>query len=136
MSKNQREQIAPGADTVPVAQRIVIRDLTLSCSIGVSDEERATRQRLRLNLDLMVDPVPPRRDHIGEVLDYGVLAEAVREHCRTASVRLLETLAEDLAGLCFGFPQVLSAVIRIEKLDRYADIGGIGIEIERRRTAP
>ena len=29
-------------------QRILIRDLTLSCSIGVSDEERARRQRLRI----------------------------------------------------------------------------------------
>ncbi|NIA71907.1 dihydroneopterin aldolase [Pelagibius litoralis] len=122
----------PAASQV-LAQRIVIRDLTLSCSIGVSDEERARRQRLRLNLELLVDPSPPQDDNINEVLDYGVLAEAVRSHSLTAGCRLLETLAEELAALCFSFPQVRESRIRIEKLDRYADIGGIGIEIERRR---
>ena len=121
------------AETVAVAQRIVIRDLTLSCSIGVSEEERAQRQRLRLNVDLQVEPQAPKHDNIKEVLDYGVLAEALRARSLQAGCRLLETLAEDLAALCFAFPQVLHCRIRIEKLDRYADIGGIGIEIERRR---
>ncbi|HIC81690.1 MAG TPA: dihydroneopterin aldolase [Kiloniellaceae bacterium] len=124
---------APKADCEILAQRVVIRDLTVSCSIGVSDEERTRRQRLRLNLELLVEPQPPQHDNINEVLDYGVLAEAIRKRSMAGGVRLLETLAEDLAGICFGFAQVLEARIRIEKLDRYADIGGIGIEIERRR---
>ncbi len=114
-------------------QRTVIRDLTLSCSIGVSDAERARPQRLRLNIELLVDPVPPLEDNINEVLDYGVLADAVRAHCLATSFRLLETLAEELAALCFDFSRVRETKIRIEKLDRYADIGGIGIELERRR---
>ena len=133
MLKDQSEQKDSTDQSVLVNQRIVIRDLTLSCSIGVSEEERARRQRLRLNVELQIDSQPPRNDNIHEVLDYGVLADALKACCRGASCRLLETLAEDLAGLCFGFPQVRECRIRIEKLDRYADIGGIGIEIERRR---
>ena len=116
-----------------MSQRIVIRDLTLSCSIGVSEEERARHQRLRLNVELLVDPQPPKQDNINEVLDYGVLAERLRHCARTANCRLLETLAEDLVALCFDFPRVHECRIRIEKLDRYADIGGIGVEVERRR---
>lgn len=116
-----------------LAQRIIIRDLTLSCRIGVSEEERARRQRLRLNVELLVDPQPPQDDNIKEVLDYGVLAQALKARSLDAGCRLLETLAEELATICFGFPEVRETRIRIEKLDRYADIGGIGIEIERRR---
>ena len=116
-----------------LSQRIVIRDLTLSCSIGVSEEERARRQRLRINIELAVDYPPPSRDNISEVVDYGRLAKAVRNHCLTTNFRLLETLAEELSDVCFGFPPVSETRVRIEKLDRYADIGGIGVEIARRR---
>lgn len=117
-----------------LSQRILIRDLTLSCSIGVSDEERARRQRLRINIELTVDYPPPARDNINEVLDYGRLAKAVRNHCLTTTFRLLETLAEELSDVCFGFVPVSETKVRIEKLDRYADIGGIGVEVARRRS--
>lgn len=118
-----------------LSQRILIRDLTLSCSIGVSDEERARRQRLRINIELAVDYPAPTRDNINEVVDYGRLAKAVRNHCLTTTFRLLETLAEELSEVCFGFAPVSETKVRIEKLDRYADIGGIGVEIARRRSA-
>ncbi len=133
MSKAPSEKNDAVNRSTLLVQRTVIRDLTLSCSIGVSDEERARAQRLRLNIELLVDPVPPLEDNINEVLDYGVLADAVRAHCLATSFRLLETLAEELAVVCFGFSRVRETKIRIEKLDRYADIGGIGIELERRR---
>jgi len=118
-----------------LAQRILIRDLTLSCSIGVSEEERARRQRLRINIELVVDYPPPTRDNINEVVDYGRLAKAIRNHCLDTTFRLLETLAEELSDVCFSFPPVRETWIRIEKLDRFADIGGIGVEIARQRSA-
>jgi dihydroneopterin aldolase len=46
---------------------------------------------------------------------------------------LLETLAEGVAAACFFDARVTAAKVRIEKLDRYADVSGVGIEIERRR---
>jgi len=118
-----------------LSQRILIRDLTLSCSIGVSEEERARKQRLRINVELTVDYPPPSRDNISEVVNYGSLAKAVRDHCLNTTFRLLETLAEELSDVCFGFAPVSETKVRIEKLDRYADIGGIGVEIARRRDA-
>src|SRR3546814_8425189 len=80
-----------------LSQRIFIRDLTLSCSIGVSEEERARRQRLRINIELAVDYPPPSRDTITEVVDYGRLAKAVRNHVLSTTFRLLATLAEELS---------------------------------------
>ncbi len=135
MSTTEPRQSGDRVKSEVLSQRILIRDLTLSCSIGVSDEERARRQRLRINIELAVDYPPPRRDAIGEVVDYGKLAKAVRSHCLDTTFRLLETLAEELSDVCFGFPPVRETRIRIEKLDRYADIGGIGVEITRRRSS-
>jgi dihydroneopterin aldolase len=42
-------------------------------------------------------------------------------------------LAEQVAANCFFDERIVSVRVRIEKLDRYADVGGIGIELERRR---
>lgn len=119
--------------TQVAAQRIIVRDLSLSCRIGVTDEERARRQRIRLNLTLEVVPNPPREDRIAEVVHYGHVVDRVRRTCLQADVQLLETLAEQVAANCFFDPRIVSVRVRIEKLDRYADVGGIGIELERRR---
>ena len=135
MSTTEPRQAGERTKSEVLWQRILIRDLTLSCSIGVSEEERARRQRLRINVELTVDYAPPLRDSIGEVLDYGKLAKAVRNHSLESTFRLLQTLAEELSEVCFGFACVRETKVRIEKLDRYADIGGIGVEIARRRGA-
>lgn len=122
-----------GAGTEVTAQRIIVRDLSLSCRIGVTAEERARRQRIRLNLTLEVVPDPPSEDRIAEVVHYGHLVERVRRTCLQANVQLLETLAEQVAANCFFDPRIVAVSVRIEKLDRYADVGGIGVELERRR---
>ncbi len=112
------------------AQRILLSDLTLACRIGVTEEERAERQRLRFNIRLEVRPEPPGGDRITEVVDYGPLVARVRKVCAEAEYRLLESLADRLAKACFFDPRVVGALVRIEKLDRYPDVGGIGCEFE------
>ena len=120
----------------PKMQKVVIRDLTLSCSIGLSEDERARRQRLRFNLELEVQPKLPREDKITEVADYSGLVKRVRAACRESRARLVETLAGAVAEACFVDKRVRAVTLRIEKLDSYADIGGIGVEMlfKRRRA--
>ncbi len=121
------------ADTIAVAQRIVLRDHIFSVHIGVTEEERRRVQRLCLNLTLDLAPAPPQDDDIGEVLSYGLVIRLVREVYREGRFQLLESLIEEIARRCFDFPSVVASRIRVEKLDRYADTAAIGVEIERRR---
>ncbi len=126
------ESTAPRAIAV-TAQRILLSDLTLPCRIGVTEEERTERQRLRFNLQLEVRPDPPRDDKITEVVDYGRLVARIRGVCAEVEFRLLESLSERIAEACFLDERVIGARVRIEKLDRYPDVGGIGSEFEYRR---
>lgn len=119
----------PPREVTPNLQLIVARDMTLSCSLGVSDSERAKPQRIRFNLEVAVEPKRPSEDRVGEVVDYGRLVRDVRQICLKSKVRLLETLAAVIAETCFRDERVLSARVRIEKLDRYSDVGGIGVEL-------
>ena len=136
MDRDGAASVARGrqTDSEVTAQRIIVRDLSLSCRIGVTEEERARRQRIRLNLVLEVVPQPPVEDRIAEVVHYGHLVERVRRTCLKADVQLLETLAEQVIANCFFDDRIRAVQVRIEKLDRYADVGGIGIELERRRN--
>ena len=115
------------------AQRILMSDLTLPCRIGVTEEERAETQRLRFNLRLEIRPDPPRQDTITEVVNYSRLVARIRNVCAEVEVRLLESLSERIAQACFLDDRVIGARVRIEKLDRYPDVGGIGSEFEYRR---
>lgn len=126
---------SPLSQTALTTQRVVIRDMTLTCSIGLSDEERARSQRLRLNFEIDIQPSAPSDDEIAEVVHYGHLVSRIRRTCLENNVRLLETLADQILETCFFDKRVISARARIEKLDRYPDVGGIGIEIERQRKS-
>ncbi len=121
------------SDAEATAQRIVIRDLIVSSSIGVSKEERARPQRIAINLEVEIEPRIPTSDKIAEVVNYGPLVGRVRTICAESRARLLETLAAEVAKTCFLDDKIRVVSVRIEKLDRYADVGGVGVAIVYRR---
>ena len=83
-----------------MTDRILIDSLELSSFIGVSDEERATTQRLTVSLVL-----EPSRDFtalgdaIENTVDYFRVCEEVKALSLARPRRLIETLAEDIAAL-------------------------------------
>mgnify|MGYP000400269130 CR=1 FL=1 len=115
------------------AQRIFVRDLTLSCKLGVSERERAKYQRLCINVEVSVLPQRPIDDDPARIVDYRNIVPAIRKLAQTTTPLLLETLADQIAEICFADPRARACRIRIEKLDRYADAGGIGIEVAHER---
>lgn len=115
------------------AQRVIVRDLTLSCKLGVSERERAKFQRIRINLELDVAAERPIHDDPANVVDYRGIVPSIRELTQTTTPLLLETLADRIAEICFEDSRALSTRIRIEKLDRYSDAAGIGVEVEHKR---
>ena len=117
-----------------IEQKLMVRDLTLSCNIGLTEEERLRPQRLKVNLELTLSPLPVLNDEIDETINYGILVKKVRNVCLQTKVKLLETLANDISETCFFDDRIKTVHMRIEKLDRYPDVAGVGIKITRRRT--
>ena len=125
---------ATPAGYTATGQRIVVRDLTLSCKLGVSEGERAKFQRVRINVAVEVAPQRPIDDDPAKVVDYRSIVPGIRELARTGRPRLLETLADQIAALCFYDSRTEGVWVRIEKLDRYSDAAGIGVEVTHRRS--
>jgi dihydroneopterin aldolase len=118
-------------------RHLFVHDLMLACRIGVHAHERATAQRVRLNLDLgVVETGPALSDQLADVVDYEALVERVRSALGERHVNLVETLAEQVADLCLEDPRVRSARVRVEKLDAIAGAAAVGVEIERVNQRP
>ncbi len=120
-------------------RHVFLRDMVLAARVGVHAFEHEAAQRVRINVDLAVleeDATPlsrpgPRRDDLSRVVDYEAVAARVRRIVQDGHVRLLETLAERLAEACLEDGRVRRVRIRVEKLDIFADVAAVGVEIER-----
>ena len=119
-------------DAVPRTRRMFIRDLVVNMLIGVHRHERDGRQRVRINTDLsLIDDSGIDDDRLASVVSYETLVHEIRRMCDSGHVNLVETLAERIARRCFDDRRVRGAVIRVEKLDVFADTVSVGVEIER-----
>lgn len=116
----------PDAKPRPLAQRLLIEDLVLRLRIGVGEAERAAPQRLLVSLAVEVEPSAPERDAVEEVVDYGAIAEAVRG-LAGREVKLLETLAREIAALAFLDDRVRGVEITLRKPDLFEDVAAVGI---------
>ena len=119
-------------DVAPRTRRMFIRDLVVNMLIGVHRHERDGRQRVRINVDLMLlDDTGIDDDRLASVVSYETLVYGIRQICDSGHVNLVETLAERIAALCFDDRRVRTVSIRVEKLDVFADTASVGVEIER-----
>lgn len=132
---------SPMTCTGVAVRHVFLRDLTLLASIGIYPHEHASRQRVRINLDLLVDDetalagLMVGADELVRVVDYEKIAARVREIVASGHTRLVETLAERIAEACLVDKRVCVTRVRVEKLDVFADADAAGVEIERSRIA-
>ena len=126
------------ADTLGGQRHIFVRDLVLSCNIGVYRHERDAPQRVRLNIDLAIaDDAAGATDKLEDTVSYEQIVDRACAIVDARHYNLVETLAEALAAMCLDDPRVRAARIRVEKLDVFANTGAVGVEIERpRRSRP
>ena len=114
--------------------RIHIADLPVECNIGVSEEERATPQRISFEIELRFDIAPAgRSDDLTATVDYVEAADIVIRTARAQPRALIETLAEDVAGELLGGLPVDSVRVKVFKPSALASRGAsfAAVEIER-----
>jgi 7,8-dihydroneopterin aldolase/epimerase/oxygenase len=127
---------ASATESLRGESRVFVRDLMMTAKIGLHQHERLAGQRIRVNLDLTVADSGPIDDDYDNVVCYGGLVTGLRRVVGAGHVNLAETLAERIADMCLADRRVLSARVRVEKLDVFPEATSVGVEIERfqRRT--
>ena len=98
-----------------MSDRIEIRGLLVAARVGVPDLERSIPQRLEIDITLTGD-FRDLGDDLSRTTDYAAVADWVRRKCANHECRLIESLADRLAGGLLGeFPAVAAVGLKIRK---------------------
>jgi phosphoglycolate phosphatase len=112
--------------------RIRINALRVLARIGVPDEERAAPQKLSIDV-IMESDFRGLDDDLARTTDYAAVAAWLKAECARREVKLLETLAEDLAaGLLEGFPQIRAVDLEVRKFV-LPDTRDVSVRVRRAR---
>ena len=125
---------------VPPLRCVFLRDLLTLARIGVYPHEEDTQQRVRVNIAFGVADEAAGtgigRDDLSRTVSYERVVQQVRGIIAAGHVRLVETLAERIAIAVLAEARVRVVRVRVEKLDVFAELHAVGVEIERWQGGP
>ena len=122
----------PSSQPAPSVRRVFVRDLVLAALIGIHRHEKDGRQRVRINVDMdVLEAEQQVQDRLADVVCYEDVVTAIRGIVTAGHINLVESLAELIAERCLKDQRVRKVLVRVEKLDVFADASSVGVEIER-----
>ncbi len=113
--------------------RIFLRDICLSCTIGVNDWERGIQQPVEVDLDLDLDlREAGKKDDLNLTVDYEEIHNRIEEIVNASKFLLLEALAERIAQACLEDPKIKAVRVRLVKPGALRATRTVGVEVFRR----
>ncbi len=114
--------------------KIIIKELTIDCIIGIFDHERIKKQPVVFTITIFTDlQVAAKSEKLEDSVDYFTLREKIMQHVESSSYLLVETLAESVADICLENPLVKEVTIELSKPLALENVKTVAIEITRTR---
>lgn len=114
--------------------KILIRDLTISCIVGTNPDERVNKQDVCINLVIECDLAPAAKtDCIDDTLNYKTLKKRIVELVEQSRFYLIETMAERVAALCLEHERTQAVTVTVDKPGALTLARSVGVQIHRRR---
>jgi len=115
--------------------RILVKDLSARCILGITAEERREKQEVLVNLALLADlRKPGQSDRFEDAVDYRALKKRIVAMVENSQYYLVEALAERIAEICLEHPGVVQAQVTVEKPSALRFARSVGVEITRGRA--
>lgn len=119
----------------PAADTIFLHDLRINAVVGIWEWERKIRQTVSIDLEMGADiRKAARTDKIEDTLDYKQIAKRVQQFVEDSSYQLVETLAENIAGVVLREFDVPWIVVKVNKPGAIRGSRDVGVLIRRERT--
>lgn len=117
---------------------IIIRDLEVSYHVGVPDEERSRPQRLLLTVEMQHDfSRAAATDDLTHTINYFAVSQRLLKLGDGRSWKLIETLAEEIAGIVLTEFGANAAAVEVKKfIIPEAKFVAVRINRSRRPAAP
>lgn len=111
--------------------RVLLSDVAVDVRIGLHPWERHPERPTRLIVNVEMFAAWPLSDE--GFIDYDRVRSHIAGWRGRDHVELLETLVEELIGVCFALSPVEACRVRITKPDIFPEAAAAGVEIFRRR---
>jgi dihydroneopterin aldolase len=96
--------------------KIIIQDLEVNAHIGVTEAERAQPQRLLITVELERDLAKAgRTDAEAATTPYDLVANAIRQVATARPHKLIEAVAEEIAGAILMRRQAVAVTVQVKK---------------------
>lgn len=112
-----------------MSMKIILREMQLSCLIGINAAEKHLRQRLLLDADITL--AAPPADDATPSYDYDAAAAALRALAAKQHYGLMETFAEQAAAVLLAQGGASAVRVYVRKPQVFADLAAAGVEIEK-----
>jgi dihydroneopterin aldolase len=119
--------LQPSSDAAVVrieAAKVLVRGLRVEAEVGVHAHEHGRRQPLVVDVEL--DVTAAAGDHLGDVVNYEIIAAKAETIAALGHLKLIETFAERLARACLEDSRVSRARVRVEKPEALAPRAAAG----------
>ena len=114
----------------PLTRRFVISQINVICSIGIHDFERAEKQRITVDLEVLLSAdKEPQVDKIEQALNYDTIREMVIEIATSRHFDLQETLARTIFDAVQALSTVDALMVRTAKPDVYEDVQSVAYQL-------
>lgn len=113
-----------------IRKTIIIRDLELTLSIGVHDQEKKAPQRVLVSVEATMNGSEDEKDNIGATFDYDLIHDFAKSLENSGHSELQETLARRILQFVLSNPEVTHAVVETAKPDIFDDCAFVGVRLE------
>lgn len=129
MKINDLHGLVP-TELVPKSHKIFLEDLDLDVDIGFHDFEVGVPQRLRINIEVWLDPAFfPSCDTVEAAWNYDFLRQTVRGLVEERRYNLQETICRAIYEIIAVRQGVKALRVSTRKPDIYPDCASVGVEL-------
>ena len=112
-----------------------LRNMQFFAYHGLYPEENTLGQRFEVDVEILTDLSPAgTSDQVESSVDYPEVYELVKAAVTEHSFKLLEAVAEKIAGLIGGRFSPIELIVRVRKPDPPVNAQFDGVEVEIHRT--
>ena len=118
--------------------KIIIPQIPLRVRVGVTEKERAKEQDILIDIELGLDLRPAgTTDDLTQTVDYEVICTTVTSTVSLQFFKLIETIANEIAGMLLEQHNIDEVLVRVRKPDalRIHGVPYAAVEVFRCRDA-
>ena len=116
---------------------LFVRDLKVDTRIGIYEWERQIKQTVLIDLDIAANAgAAARTDKVENTINYQTICQRLVAHTSASEVELVETLAEQIAGIVRSEFGAVWVQVAVHKPAAVRGTRDVGVRIERGDRLP